>query len=173
MTDVPTPPDTLPLEDLAKILDRGAELDPEAHARLARLFRDDPRCAAQVAQLDALAAQAGHRDSPWTALELNRRLDQLLIEWQDPTEILGLPDAESAGLAGLIRIAEARAKCSNDPSRLLEIRERLIAAELAEFEDTLKPFVRRLIPMSPEAVGRVFALLAMLYQWKNEEQGTP
>jgi hypothetical protein len=33
MTDVPTHPDALSLEDLAKILDRGAELDDAAQTR--------------------------------------------------------------------------------------------------------------------------------------------
>ncbi len=165
-SDAPRIPDDLPLEDLAKILDSDAELDGEAHARLARLFRADPRCTARIAELDALAREAGLPDAPWTALYLSRRLDRLLEDdrWQDPVEALAVPDSETACLAELIRLAEVRAFRSDEPGRFLAVRERLIEAEVMAFEEAFKPFVRRLLPLSPEGAGRVLVLASMIYQ---------
>ncbi len=156
--------------DLAKIVEADGEVDPELQARLADLVRSHPDCAARIAELDAVAAEAGIPDSPWTALQLNRRLDRLLETegWDDPAEVLGEQDPETSFLAELIRITEARAARSDDPARLLEVKERLITAEVVAFEQHLKPFARWLVLMSPEGAERVMTVLSMLYRWKHE-----
>ena len=160
----------LSLADLAKILDADAEIGPELQARLAGLLRRHPDCAARVAELDALAAEAGIPESPWTALDLNRRLDRLLevVGWRDPAEVLGEQDPEASFFPELIRIAEARAAKSDDPALLLEVKDRLVAAEVVAFEETLKPFARWLVPMSPEGAERALTMVSTLYRWKHE-----
>ncbi len=146
----------LSLEDLAGILDANGELNVETHARLARVVRHHPEVAPKVVALETFA-----RDSNMAmfaiAVMLNQRFDRLLEieQWEDPAAALGLEDLEEFFYPALIHIAEARAARSDDPGRMLEIKERLVAAEVRELDEAADRMVARLAEMSSEGAERV------------------
>lgn len=164
---------SLDLADLARILDPSTDLGAGTRRRLARYLRRQPACAAVVAELDALSADAGLGDNLLLARQLNERFDRLLAagEWRDPAEVLGAMDWEEAFYPEMIRIAEARAGRSDAPERYRAVRDRLVAADVRAMEDYLRVFVRRLVHTAPRASRRVLDLMREVYDWRHGEIG--
>ena len=164
--DVPETVGDLGLEDLASILDARGEDATPAHGRLARVLRREPQLSGKVAELEALAEDAGVPGCLWSGLMLNRRFDRLLAaaEWRDPAEALELGDWEDVFYPELIRIAAVRAARNGGGGRELEVRERLLAAEARGMEEPVRTFVRRLSQLSPEGARRVLELVPQLYE---------
>ncbi len=159
--------------DLARILDPSTDLDAETRRRLTSFLRRLPSCAATVAELDALAADAGLGDDLFLAWQLSDRFDRLLAvgEWTDPAEVLGPMDWEEAFYPELIKIADSRAERSDDPERYRAVRERLVAADVRAMEDFLRVFVRRLVHTAPMASRRVLDVMQEVYEWKHGGAG--
>ncbi len=164
--------DDLALADLAVVLDAGGNLGGTP-GRLARLLRAGPHFAPQLAGLETLAADAGLEQDLEIALLHHRRFERLLAagSWKDPGEVLGVEDPEALCYPDLVRIADARAARADDPSAILEVKERLLAAEVRALEEPLQQFVLRLAPVSPEAASRILELAGQLLEYSHEASG--
>jgi hypothetical protein len=162
--DAPPSVGDLGLEDLASILDARGEDATPAHGRLARILRREPRLSGKVAELEALAEDAGVPGCLWSGLMLNRRFDRLLAaaDWRDPAEVLELEDWEDVFYPELIRIAAVRAARNGGGGRELEVLERLLAAEARGMEEALRGFVRPFSQLSPEGARRALELVPQL-----------
>ncbi len=165
--------DGLSLQDLANLLDADGGLDAAARSRLADLVRADPRCAPRLAELERLAADAGLGQELESALWLNRCFDRLLAAgaWKDPDEVLDVDDPQELHTRVLLRIADARAGRASDPSAIVRVKERLLAAEVRAAEEPLKRFVLCLTALSPEGAERILELARQLLEYSREVAG--
>ncbi len=89
------------------------------------------------------------------------------------TALIAILDAgpDETLYSDLIRLADARAARADDPSAILELRERLLQAEVQTFEEPLQRFVGRLVRLSPEGAERVLELALQLVAYHHEAEG--
>ena len=169
MTASGIPARRLTLDEVALIADGLSETLSDEGARcLAQVIRTDPRYAAEIEQLEALAREAGLRpEDSLGYLSAARALDEALTAllaadgWKHPAEVLDPDGTRGIPYAPLIRLARERERKAAGEERetILEVRQRLkeaLAAETAE-ESILEQFLARLLELPPE---RAIPLLA-------------
>lgn len=168
----------LTLRDIAILADRLGELPAGTCDRLARQIGADPRCEPWIRELETMAADA--RLAPDvkarlnTALTAHQEFDQLVATrgWRHAAEVLDPTGEIGVDFAPLIAIAEARARQSDDASRLHSVRQRLerdYAAEQAE-DALIESFVDGLLAREPEAASRLFKLARAQYRQRTRER---
>ncbi len=173
--DVPaTPP--LSLEEVARVLGN-VELSDETASRLGDLVRSDPRNAAPVAGLEAMARDAGidpaSAQDLWHAFRAHQVLDRLLAAegWEHPAEVLDAEGELEPYFRELIQVAGARAGRTAEPDRLLAVRRKLETAWTEERAKAalVEDFATRLAGYEREVSEQLLRRAATEYRRRSRQ----
>ncbi len=135
----------LSMGDLVKLLDAERHLDRPLRESLIELLRSHPDLERDFGTLKSLAAEAGV-DSYEEAVEVHQMFEELLRrrKWSDPAEVVG-PQVPFSKLLG---VAEAKiAAASQQPKRVMKVREFLLAAQRTAIEPPVGAFVDALLEL--------------------------
>ncbi len=168
----------LSLEEVARIMGN-VELSEEAASSLREAVRSDPRLAAPVAGLEAMARDAGIEPAAaqdlWHAFRAHQCLDRLLAAegWEHPAEILDAEGELEPYFRELIQVAKARAERTDEPSRLLAVRRKLETAWTEEQAQAalVEGFAARLVAYEREVAEQLLRRAATEYRLRLRQAG--